>query len=104
MGYVEMYRLRLSLLINVLPGGYIEEELSVSCTRPTAEVEQQAPEEHAQPTVVSQGVRPMIQIGKKAPDFTAPAYFNGGFTSAKLSDHLGKWVVLCFYPGDFTFV
>ncbi len=22
----------------------------------------------------------------------------------KLSDYLGKWVALCFYPGDFTFV
>jgi len=46
----------------------------------------------------------MIQVGKKAPDFTAPAYFNGGFTTINLSDYLGKWVVLCFYPGDFTFV
>jgi peroxiredoxin (alkyl hydroperoxide reductase subunit C) len=24
--------------------------------------------------------------------------------SAKLSEYLGKWVLLCFYPGDFTFV
>lgn len=46
----------------------------------------------------------MIQVGKKAPDFGAPAYFDGDFTSVKLSDFLGKWVVLCFYPGDFTFV
>ncbi len=46
----------------------------------------------------------MIQVGKPAPDFAAPAYFKGGFTTEKLSDHLGKWVVLCFYPGDFTFV
>jgi len=46
----------------------------------------------------------MIQVGKKAPDFTASAYFNGGFTTINLSDYLGKWVVLCFYPGDFTFV
>lgn len=46
----------------------------------------------------------MVRIGKKAPDFEAPAFFNGNFTSVKLSDHLGKWVVLCFYPGDFTFV
>jgi peroxiredoxin (alkyl hydroperoxide reductase subunit C) len=44
------------------------------------------------------------RVGQKAPDFTAPAYFKGGFTSVKLSDHLGKWVMLCFYPGDFTFV
>ena len=43
-------------------------------------------------------------VGRKAPDFTAPAYHNGEFTEVKLSDYLGKWVVLCFYPGDFTFV
>ena len=48
--------------------------------------------------------RTMIQVGKKAPDFIAPAYVKGEFTSVKLSDYLGKWVVLCFYPGDFTFV
>jgi peroxiredoxin (alkyl hydroperoxide reductase subunit C) len=27
-----------------------------------------------------------------------------GFKNIKLSDYRGKWVVLCFYPGDFTFV
>jgi peroxiredoxin (alkyl hydroperoxide reductase subunit C) len=46
----------------------------------------------------------MISVGKKAPDFVAPAFFKGQFTSVKLSEHLGKWVALCFYPGDFTFV
>lgn len=46
----------------------------------------------------------MISVGKKAPDFTAPAYHEGEFTSIQLSDFLGKWVILCFYPGDFTFV
>jgi peroxiredoxin (alkyl hydroperoxide reductase subunit C) len=46
----------------------------------------------------------MIQIGQKAPDFAAPAYYNNEFTTIQLSDYLGKWVVLCFYPGDFTFV
>ena len=46
----------------------------------------------------------MIQVGKKAPDFAAPGYHKGKFISAKLSDYLGKWVLLCFYPGDFTFV
>ncbi len=44
------------------------------------------------------------QVGQKAPDFNAPAYFDGAFTNVQLSDHLGKWVLLCFYPGDFTFV
>ncbi len=46
----------------------------------------------------------LVKIGHKAPDFAAPAYFNGEFSTVKLSDQLGKWVVLCFYPGDFTFV
>jgi peroxiredoxin (alkyl hydroperoxide reductase subunit C) len=46
----------------------------------------------------------MIQVGKKAPDFSAPGYQKGGFINVKLSDYLGKWVLLCFYPGDFTFV
>ncbi len=44
------------------------------------------------------------RVGQKAPDFEAPAYYRGAFTNVKLSDHLGKWVLLCFYPGDFTFV
>jgi peroxiredoxin (alkyl hydroperoxide reductase subunit C) len=44
------------------------------------------------------------RVGQKAPDFTAPAYYKGGFSPVKLSDFAGKWVLLCFYPGDFTFV
>jgi hypothetical protein len=45
-----------------------------------------------------------IKVGTKAPDFQAPAFHKGKFKQVKLSDYLGKWVVLCFYPGDFTFV
>ena len=44
------------------------------------------------------------RVGQKAPDFQAPAYYKGKFTNVKLSDYLGKWVLVCFYPGDFTFV
>jgi hypothetical protein len=46
----------------------------------------------------------LAKVGAKAPDFQAPAYYQGKFTTVKLSDFLGKWVLLCFYPGDFTFV
>jgi len=46
----------------------------------------------------------MAQVGKKAPDFEASAFFESGFKNIRLSDYKGKWVVLCFYPGDFTFV
>lgn len=46
--------------------------------------------------------KPMI--GAKAPDFTAPAFQNGQFGQVDFSDYLGKWMVICFYPADFTFV
>ena len=46
----------------------------------------------------------IAQVGKPAPDFEASAYVDGGFKNIKLSDYKGKWVALCFYPGDFTFV
>jgi len=44
------------------------------------------------------------QVGKPAPDFEATAYIGGKFDNVRLSDYKGQWVVLCFYPGDFTFV
>jgi len=47
----------------------------------------------------------VARVGKQAPDFEANAYVAGeGFKNIKLSDYSGQWVVLCFYPGDFTFV
>lgn len=45
-----------------------------------------------------------ILAGTKAPDFQTNAYFKGEFVDVKLSDYAGKWVLLFFYPGDFTFV
>ncbi len=46
-----------------------------------------------------------VQVGKEAIDFEASAFVQGqGFKNIKLSDYKGKWIVLCFYPGDFTFV
>jgi alkyl hydroperoxide reductase subunit AhpC len=36
---------------------------------------------------------------------SATAFVEGvGFQPVKLSDYKGKWIVICFYPGDFTFV
>jgi len=56
-------------------------------------------------SAVPQGGGDVIaQVGKPAPDFEASAFVKGGFRNVKLSDYKGKWVVLCFYPGDFTFV
>ena len=49
--------------------------------------------------------RVLARVGKEAIDFEANAFVEGvGFKPLKLSDYKGKWIVLCFYPGDFTFV
>jgi thioredoxin-dependent peroxiredoxin len=40
-----------------------------------------------------------IKVGERAPNFELPG--TGGFTF-RLADHCGRWVVLAFYPGDFT--
>ncbi len=78
---------------------------AIGCARPTGGPVSASIETKPQETpVAARKERAMIQVGKQAPDFVAPAYVKGEFTSVKLSDYLGKWVVLCFYPGDFTFV
>ena len=81
------------------------EEIEVGCARPTGgPVGEDVPAESKEPATIVKETSSMIQVGKKAPDFTAPGYQQGKFISTKLSDYLGKWVLLCFYPGDFTFV
>ena len=47
---------------------------------------------------------PAAFVTKEAPDFTADAVVNEDFKTVKLSDYRGKYVVLFFYPLDFTFV
>ena len=49
-------------------------------------------------------IKMTAQVGKPAPDFEANAFFEGDFKNIKLSDYKDQWVVICFYPGDFTFV
>jgi hypothetical protein len=48
--------------------------------------------------------KPMVRVGKPAPEFTVSAFYNDKFVNISLSEYKGKWVLLCFYPGDFTFV
>ncbi len=78
----------------------------VGCARPTgAKVgEAETATQQSQEIVKENSRMSEVRVGAKAPDFVAPAYYQGGFTNVKLSDFLGKWVLLCFYPGDFTFV
>ncbi len=46
----------------------------------------------------------MLKVGTMAPNFKTDAYHNGKFVEVELEQFRGKWVLLCFYPGDFTFV
>jgi hypothetical protein len=82
-------------------------ELKIGCGKPTGAVvgepkkEESSTEELKEEKEVTMET---VKVGTKAPDFEAPAFHKGNFVQVKLSDYLGKWVVLCFYPGDFTFV
>ena len=79
--------------------------MGVSCSRPAPEVD--APVKEAVSAPVSEKKeekRNMILVGKPAPKFKAPAFYKGNFSEVSLTEYLGKWVMLCFYPGDFTFV
>lgn len=79
----------------------------ISCGRPVEGVgpirsETPAPEnpeqiERRSPTVTA-------RVGRPAPDFKAEGYLDGDFKAYQLSEFRGRWVLLCFYPGDFTFV
>jgi alkyl hydroperoxide reductase subunit AhpC len=46
----------------------------------------------------------MIALNSPAPDFALPAVVRGEVTTVRLADHRDRWVVVVFYPADFTFV
>ena len=87
----------------------MSEGQGAGCVRPTAAAAVTAdtgPENDAvQSPVAAKKEQKMIHVGHKAPDFSAPGYHKGKFVDGiKVSDYHGKWLLLCFYPGDFTFV
>jgi peroxiredoxin (alkyl hydroperoxide reductase subunit C) len=79
-----------------------------SCAKPTGmvlgEASPQNGSTHPETNLTETEVMMIARVGEKAPDFQAPSYHQGDFTEVKLSDYFGKWILLCFYPGDFTFV
>lgn len=50
------------------------------------------------------GFEDIVEVGKKVSDFEADAYQADKIKKVKLSDYAGKWIVVFFYPADFTFV
>ncbi len=77
------------------------------CVRPSkGPIMEEAVHSNGGTTAVAQKEAPkmLARVGKPAPDFELSAFLDGGFKNIKLSDFKGKWIVICFYPGDFTFV
>ncbi len=82
-------------------------ETEAGCVQPASGPLVPAPESAAPQagTAPSEVNTMLARVGRKAPDFEATAFVaDEEFKSIKLSDYKGKWIVLCFYPGDFTFV
>jgi hypothetical protein len=80
-------------------------EAKDGCVKPAKGPIRTGESKTSQPSPTQKEETKMIaQVGKPAPDFEASAYVDEGFKNIKLSDYKGKWVALCFYPGDFTFV
>ena len=81
-------------------------ELKDSCVKPVRGPIMPATSPLSASTTSVQEVQKVTaRVGQEAPDFELSAFVTGeGFQPVKLSDYKGKWIVLCFYPGDFTFV
>ncbi len=82
-------------------------KLKNGCVKPARGPIVSATESSAAPdkAIPAKEARMLARVGQEAIDFEANAYIEGvGFQPVKLSDYRGKWIVLCFYPGDFTFV
>jgi hypothetical protein len=80
------------------------EEFKPGCQRPAVKKTVEQTSTPSQPIQEKGAESTLIKVGKPAPDFTAAAFHKGKFFNVSLSEYLGKWVLLCFYPGDFTFV
>lgn len=77
---------------------------TINCVEPVRQAAPEAVDEAASPSNEKRIEMTVARAGAQAPDFAGMAYYAGGFKQVKLSDYAGKWTVICFYPGDFTFV
>jgi hypothetical protein len=81
-------------------------ELKDSCVKPVRGPIAPAASPQSASTIPAQEVNKVTaRVGQDAPDFELSSFVAGkGFQPIKLSEYKGRWIVLCFYPGDFTFV
>lgn len=78
-------------------------EFEAGCSRPKRPAKP-GPNAVVAPETEKGEQKTMIRVGKPAPEFSASGFYQGKFVEMNLADYKGKWVMLCFYPGDFTFV
>lgn len=82
-------------------------EVKDGCVKPARGPIVQATESSllSESNALTKEIKMVARVGQEAIDFEANAFREGkGFENVRLSDYRGKWIVLCFYPGDFTFV
>ena len=81
------------------------EEIKAGCARPTGGPVGTKSESVAetQQKPIAKEVKTMVTVGKKAPDFTAPAYYQGKSFPFSCREHLGSGRTV-FLPRRFTFV
>lgn len=84
--------------------------MSISKTLPHGRSKNASPQnqgrghEKGERTREEEGAAMSVQIEKEAPDFEAEAYDQGRVRKIRLSDYRGRWVLLFFYPADFSIV
>lgn len=74
------------------------------CARPAPTIQQEKTAKNEDNVKERMEEKSMVQVGKPAPNFELAGYHKGEFKQFALSEFKGKWVLVCFYPGDFTFV
>ena len=82
----------------------MSKEIKIGCGAPSTVSKTIEDEKVNEESNIKKEETNMIRVGKPAPLFKAEAFQDGKFTEVALEDYKGKWVLLCFYPGDFTFV
>lgn len=80
------------------------ESFKPGCARPQAKVKNVLEETVGVSFDSKEEKKSMIKVGRPVPNFELSGYHKGEFKQFSLDEFKGKWVLLCFYPGDFTFV
>ena len=76
------------------------EQLKISCARPVSGPVIEEMQEGKEGKISGKEIK-VDAYRKKGSRFYSSCIPNGSFVNIKLSDCIWKWVILCFYPGDF---